>query len=482
MKNQAFNPYLPSFEYVPDGEPYVYGERIYIFGSHDEFNGKNFCQNDYVCWSAPVDELWNWRCEGTIYCTNQDPDAKKNSFMQAPDVVQGADGRYYLYYTLCLVPFMAVAVSDNLTGPYEYYGKILLPNGHVIGSKKHELFQFDPGVFKDDDGKVYLYSGFAPVYKGILGYICSRYEMKGAYVMELDADMLTVTSGPKLMIPMAGESEGTGFEGHEFYEASSLRKINGKYYFIYSSILSHELCYAVSNFPDRDFKFGGALVSIGDVGYKGRSLEQALNYTGNTHGSLVCIYGQWYVFYHRQTNEVMFSRQGCAEPVTIEKDGSISQVEITSCGLNGGPLVGKGRYSAHIACNLMSKNGALTYGTRKTKATKTHPYFTQTGADREENGDQYIANMQDGALAGFKNFDIKGLDAVRVLVSGDGTGKIEVSTHLEGESVCTISVNAGTEKKWFEAKAESLEGVCSLYFRYTGKGAVNLHEFELARV
>jgi arabinoxylan arabinofuranohydrolase len=26
MKKQAFNPYLPSYEYVPDGEPYVFGE------------------------------------------------------------------------------------------------------------------------------------------------------------------------------------------------------------------------------------------------------------------------------------------------------------------------------------------------------------------------------------------------------------------------------------------------------------------------
>lgn len=25
MKKQAFNPYLPSYEYVPDGEPYVFG-------------------------------------------------------------------------------------------------------------------------------------------------------------------------------------------------------------------------------------------------------------------------------------------------------------------------------------------------------------------------------------------------------------------------------------------------------------------------
>lgn len=35
MKSQVFNPYLPSWEYVPDGEPHVFGDRVYIFGSHD---------------------------------------------------------------------------------------------------------------------------------------------------------------------------------------------------------------------------------------------------------------------------------------------------------------------------------------------------------------------------------------------------------------------------------------------------------------
>ena len=48
MKKQAFNPYLPSYEYVPDGEPHVFGDRLYIYGSHDKFNGKRFCENDLL--------------------------------------------------------------------------------------------------------------------------------------------------------------------------------------------------------------------------------------------------------------------------------------------------------------------------------------------------------------------------------------------------------------------------------------------------
>ena len=39
---QAVNPYMPSWEYVPDAEPHVVGDRVYVYGSHDIFNGHEF--------------------------------------------------------------------------------------------------------------------------------------------------------------------------------------------------------------------------------------------------------------------------------------------------------------------------------------------------------------------------------------------------------------------------------------------------------
>lgn len=47
-----------------------------------------------------------------------------------------------------------------------------------------------------------------------------------------------------------------------------MRKVGDKYYFVYSSWQNHELCYAVSDYPDHGFTFGGTIVSNGDVGYK----------------------------------------------------------------------------------------------------------------------------------------------------------------------------------------------------------------------
>ncbi|GFP74466.1 Xylosidase/arabinosidase [Clostridium fungisolvens] len=94
MENQVFNPYLPSYEYIPDGEPYVFEDRLYVFGSHDRFNGPFFCMNDYVCWSTPIDDLKDWKYEGVIYKKTQDPLNKKGIHsLYAPDVARGIDGK-----------------------------------------------------------------------------------------------------------------------------------------------------------------------------------------------------------------------------------------------------------------------------------------------------------------------------------------------------------------------------------------------------
>ena len=73
MKKQIVNPFLPLNEYIPDGEPHVFGDRVYLFGSHDKEGGERLCMLDYVVYSAPVNNLTDWRCEGTVYRTEQDP-------------------------------------------------------------------------------------------------------------------------------------------------------------------------------------------------------------------------------------------------------------------------------------------------------------------------------------------------------------------------------------------------------------------------
>ncbi len=479
MKIQAFNPYLPSYEYIPDGEPYVFGDRVYIYGSHDQFDGKEFCVNNYVGWSAPVDDLGNWRYEGIIYDKTKDPmcESFEDHMLFAPDVQQGPDGRYYLYYVFDFTGVVSVAVCDSPAGEFEYYGSVRHPDGTLLGAKPGEPYQFDPGVLVDDDGRVYLYTGFCPVNFPWEAFGSEKKIVEGPMVTELEDDMITVKVGPRIIGPYGANSEGTGYEGHEFFEASSMRKINGKYYFIYSSLKGHELCYAVSHRPDGDFSYGGTIISNGDIYLNGRKPEEAVNYTGNNHGSIVEIGGQWYVFYHRQTNGHQFSRQGCAEKIRIEEDGSIKQVEMTSCGLNDGPLMAEIDYEARIACVLKGDDGAFFYDMGQV-FKEDHPHFTQDGIDRDDQPDQHIANMTHGSVVGFKYFVHSGEDRIQVKVRGNGEGYLEVAKVENDQVLGKVSVGASEEWTSFTGDMLFGEGESALYFTYQGEGAIDFMSFK----
>lgn len=478
MKTPAQNPFLPSWEYIPDGEPYVFRERVYIYGSHDRFGGEAFCMNDYRCWSAPVDDLGAWQDEGILYKKDQDPlNQNGQQYLYAPDLQKGPDGRYYLYYALHRTPVISVAVCDTPGGAYQFYGHVRFPDGHVWGTLPGEVQNFDPGVFLDDDGKVYLYSGFSP-----FGELEERMkplnrQMDGGYCVQLAPDMLTIQSGPSLLVPGTRKSLGSSFAGHAFFEASSMRKIGDRYYFVYSSEKSHELCYATSSRPDRDFVYGGTLVSIGDIGLNGN--QEPVNYLGNTHGGLVEILGKWYIFYHRQTNRHMFSRQACAQEITLLPNGAFVQAEITSCGLNGGPLPAKGTYQARIACNLSSGSGACMSLFSSEQEGLAHPAFTQSEGDREQDPDQYISRLQRGAWAGFKYFLFSGERNIALCVRGDAEGTIEVATQRGGAPVATVPIVPSKEWAWYSAPLTSLRGIQPLYFSCDLEGALDFLAFQI---
>ena len=445
MKKLAFNPYLPSWEFVPDGEPHVFDGRVYVYGSHDRRNGTEFCQDDYVVWSAPVDDLGNWRYEGVSYRKMQDPlngapydgelpriglpmgTEEAPRLLYAPDVARGPDGRYYLYYSLDFTSVISVAVSDSPAGPFEFLDFVRTADGRIpdVGQ------WFDPAILSEESGN-YLYYGFAPTFRfpGMEGKI-----IPGGMMVRLADDMHTVISEPVCVANGVDTAKGTGYEGHPFFEASSIRKIGGWYYFVYSSLQGNELCYGMARSPEGPFEFKGVIVSNGDLGYNCNEL--ATNYTGNNHGGLVEIGGEVYIFWHRQTHGTGFCRQGCADRVYIRPDGTIPQIEITSCGLNRGPLPAKGTYQTYIACHLTEKDRTKVGhvvepgpGEALPELPENMPYITE-----EENGSfekglkPYIANMREGAVAGFKYMDFTG-------------GETEVSLELRGTGVVQVLLDS----------------------------------------
>lgn len=493
MRKQAFNPFLPLDTYIPDGEPHVFGNRVYIYGSHDAEGGSHFCMLDYECWSAPVDDLSNWRCEGTIYRAQQCKHySDERQDMYAPDVVRGNDGRYYLYYDLAgrkghgFDGPISVAVCDEPAGQYAYYGDVRYSDGRLM----LRYIPFDPAVL-NDNGRIFLTYGWGlgmdthkfPL-KQIMPFVMSkifgktRKEMReeeplsilGANLVELEDDMLTVKGEPVRILPALNNApKGSELRQHSFFEAASLRKFGNLYYFIYSSHVNHELCYATSQYPDRDYQHRGVIVSNGDIGYNGRMPTDRLAATGTNHGSIEYVNGQYYIFYHRLTHNTAFSRQACAEPIGIEPDGTIMQVEMTSCGLNGGPLVPKGKFPAAICCNLT--NGSMPHLSNVGRY-KYAPNVNHEGDER------FVKDIEACTLIGYKYFFFEEPTRLRVTTRGAG-GAFHI---MAGSKKLLASIPLRAGKQWHDSSANliSLKGKQALYFKYEGEGTVDFLSFEFA--
>ena len=475
MKNKMFNPFLPVNEFIADGEPHVFGDRVYVFGSHDRRDGQDYCLEDYVCWSAPVSDPSDWRYEGAIYRRTQDPtNPAGDRYLQAPDVTRGPDGRYYLYYVLTVPQWselqICVAVCDTPVGQYEYLGVVRFADGRKLDTP----LPFDPAVLLDDDGRVYLYFGFAPHFP-MRGQPIP--DTLGAYCVELETDMLTCKGEPVNIVPDFNHATGTEYEAHPFFEAASIRKVDGTYYFVYCSRLMHELCYAVSMSPDKDFRFGGTIISNADVGYEGRTLEHARNQIANIHGGMVKLGDQWYISYHRHTHGRQFSRQGCMEPITLDENGAIAQVECTSFGLSGGKASAKDPIPAWCACNMYKGEGGVFIAFSRER-TVDAPFVVV------EDGEGYVTHITDTGVVGWRYLTFDGTERTLSLrLRGTCSGTLNV--YLDDENhqpagTAALTLCDAQQWTWITFPMASVPGDRPLRLRYTGKGMFELAQLRIA--
>ena len=286
----GLNPFLPFSLYIPDGEPKVFGGRVYLYGSFDLFNG-SYCCGEYHVVSAPVDDLANWKDHGVSFSVEDVP--WSSALLYAPDVIF-RNGRYYLFF--CLSDGSeGVAESAKPEGSFKNARRITLDGVPIEG--------IDPSVL-EHDGHVY--------------YTWGQFELKTA---ELNEDMCslkpeTVRSGVL--------SNADGREG--FHEGSSLRRIGSRFCMIYASEYTDEyphkggrptkLDYAVSSSPYGPYERRGTIIDN-----EGTDPE-----SWNDHGSIIKIGGEWFVFYHASSNKTQFSRRARVERIEVdEENGFIAQ-------------------------------------------------------------------------------------------------------------------------------------------------------------
>lgn len=461
------NPYMPLWEHVPDGEPRVFeynGEkRVYIYGSHD-IAKTQYCGPDQVVWSAPVDDLTNWTYHGVCYTSTD------GSILYAPDCVQKGD-TFYLYAAEGQGSRIMVATSKTPWGPFTN------PVRTELG--------FDPGILVDDDGRVYAFWGFC-----------------GSHCAELNDDMATIKEGTYRAHPLGHcDAEWAREDGHldlvaSFFEASSPRKINGKYVYVYSRRVCNPvpelgidfkcngfLSYAVSDSPLDGYEF------VGDISFNGGEILKNEDGTGtmtyqwgNNHGSLMQVNGKWYIFYHRQTGLNEFSRQAMLEPVDVamDKNGKIfigdvtyvdgepvssKPVEMTSQGAHINGLDAYKMISAGYACHI--------FGSKK--RAYIAPVYEQVDTVSAP-----VMDITNGTTVGFRYLQF-GANAPAT-VTADITAEADLTVNIridsyKGKVVATLNLANGETTKT-APMCDAVIGKHAVYFEFVSEAEGTVASFD----
>jgi hypothetical protein len=350
----AVNPYLPLWEHLPDGEPRVFEDpdnpgkfRIYIIGSHD-VRVDSYCGPDIRVWSAPTDDLTNWRDDGAVF-TFQDPETLQWDTMYAPDMVEvlrrDENGdrtirEYYLYpHSRGPGREAMVAKASRPDGPFEPInlrddGRTLMP-GSVMG--------FDPAVYieyVDDPNDPDYEVGFrAYGYWGFQRAFAAELDQNTMWSLRPDTQVINYFIPASSSFGNLRDPAGTTYPhifddedltAFNYFEAFSIRKVGNKYVNIFSgysgpdyglSSTNSALRYMFADHPLGPWRSGGVLVDSRApvLNRDGTSLTTS-NSAHNTHGGIEYINGQWYAFYHRPPRGFGNARQPMAAPIHIEWD------------------------------------------------------------------------------------------------------------------------------------------------------------------
>ena len=429
------NPYVPLWEHIPDGEPYVFEDpdqpgkkRVYVYGSHDNLITE-YCGRDQVVWSASVDSLNNWRYDGVILVVDKNRDGEPfdsvgtADVLYAPDVtlVTDTNGKktYYLFPNDQTGGRNGlIAKSDRPDGPFEVcnWSK---DNPNLVDG----VLQFDPAVFVDDNGRVYGYWGF-----------------ERSYAAEFDPQtMATVKPGTKIVEDMISGRNQAGI--FSFFEASSIRKIKDKYVFIYSRFTkdgefglptsNYTLAYCYSDNPLGPWTYGGTIIDgrAREKDEQGNVIASATP-DGNTHGSICEINGQWYVFYHRQTGTNEYARQAMVAPIDVKvEEGKGGKVEISEGEYNSQGFALNGldpfeRHSAGICCWYTGPKPATHEWPNNTfyGSYVAAGYGTDSKFDAPydlKNNTNLVVNNTDGSIVGYKYFNFDADHLERTIKDGN---------------------------------------------------------------
>ena len=410
----AQNPIIRN-QYSADPSARVFGDRVYVYPSHDilatEGKGRKdwFCMEDYHVFSS--ENLVDWTDHGMIVQQNKVPWVRKESYsMWAPDCIE-RNGKYYFYFpstpkdttSIGRGFTIGVAISDKPSGPF-------IPESNPIKGVKG----IDPNVFIDKDGQAYLYWSGGNIFGAKLK----------ANMLELDSEVKTLGD-----LPSKGLKEGP-----------YVFERNGIYYMTYPHVENkiERLEYAISDNPLGPFKVMGAIMDESPTG------------CWTNHHSIIEFKNQWYLFYHHNDYSPTFdkARSVRADVLTFNSDGTIKKVIPTLRGIGVTSAVNDiqmDRYSniSEKGASIAFLDAADTFKGWKTVLSQSNAWV------------QY--NMVDFGKKRLKSVTVKALSA-----SG---GTLEIRTKgINGSLIAEVTIPVSTNWQDINVPVKKFEaGIQNLY-------------------
>lgn len=386
------NPVLGNGIDIADVEAHVFGDTLYMYGTSKNYGIRIISTKDMKSFT-----------DHGIVISGKDIDWKEVSEVWAPDCAF-RNGNYYLYFSLPTGE-CCVSISKRPEGPFE---KSIMIDG---------ISGIDPAILIDDDGAAYIYYG-------------QRDDMS---VARLNDDMVSIDKS-SIMHPLNEKDFG-------YHEGISVRKLNGKYYLVYTDTNRHgntPVCqgYAVSDYPTHGFKYEGILID--NFGCDPSSW--------NNHGCIERFMDKWYIFYHCSTNNSSRHRQLFVEELEMNADGKFSEAEMTSSGMYG-YINGEQIIPAAVACCLRGN-------VRKT--------FDDTISHK-----MILASVTEGDSALYKYLDFNGSNVFSVKTKSDVSGRIEL--YIDGKYHSHVRFEKSNDFETFYAEIPPINGIHCIELIFFGE-------------
>jgi beta-xylosidase len=210
------------------------------------------------------------------------------------------NGNHYFYFSRG-PRNIGVMAAHSPVGPWrDPLGKPLLSEGAVPTEIR------DPGLFKDDDGEVYIVFGTWDF-----------------YIARLQEDMVSIASEPqKIAIRNPEGPYGKGKTDDKPY----LHKRNGIYY------LSWGCFYGMADRIAGPYECRGSIIHEGNVAAALRYKNNDI--TSDRHGSFFAWRGQWYFICNEMgITQSSFYRDSSISYIEYLPNGEITPVQITEAGV-----------------------------------------------------------------------------------------------------------------------------------------------------